>query len=115
MTKKPLTNKSGNVRELTSKDIRAMRPASEVLPKKLLEALPKRRRGERGPQKEPKKILVTKRYEPMVLDYFKSTGPGWQRRIDDVLLAYIKKHPKNHNQQKGQKHVKHQKRSRSAA
>ena len=54
MKKKPLTNKAGHVRELTSEDIRAMRPASEVLPKKLLDVLAKRKRGERGPQKEPK-------------------------------------------------------------
>ncbi|MCC2667026.1 MAG: hypothetical protein K0S63_942, partial [Gammaproteobacteria bacterium] len=45
--KKLLTNKQGEVRELTAKDIRAMRSASEILPKKLLAVLPKpkRKRG----------------------------------------------------------------------
>jgi uncharacterized protein (DUF4415 family) len=68
-----------------------MRPASEVLPKKLLDVLPKRKRGERGPQKEPKKISVTVRYSPEVVTYFKSTGHGWQIRMDKVLKSYIKK------------------------
>jgi len=91
MKKKPLTNKSGHVRELKRDDIRAMRPASEVLPKKLLDVLPKRKRGERGPQKEPKKVSVTVRYSPEVVEYFKATGEGWQTRMDKVLKSYIKK------------------------
>ena len=51
MNKKPLTKRSGHVRELTGKDIRAMKPANEVLPTKILNVL--RKRGERGTQKEP--------------------------------------------------------------
>lgn len=106
MKKKPLTNKSGRVRELTSKDIRAMRPASEVLPEKLLNVLPKRKRGERGPQKEPKKVSITLRYSPEVVSYFKSTGQGWQTRMDEILKGWIKRHPK---------HSGHHKHSRNAA
>ena len=97
--RKSLTNKSGHVREITGKDIRAMRPASEVLPEKLLNALPKRRRGERGPQKKPKKVAVTLRYSPEVVSYFKSTGQGWQTRIDNALKIWVKshsKHPRHH-------------------
>jgi uncharacterized protein (DUF4415 family) len=67
-----------------------MLPASEVLPKKLLDVLPKRKRGERGPQKEPKKISVTVRYSPEVVKYFKNTGLGWQTRMDKVLKKYVK-------------------------
>jgi len=59
MSKKPLTNKAEHVRELTRQDIRNMRSAAEVLPEKLLNVLPKRKRRERGPQKQPKKILIT--------------------------------------------------------
>jgi hypothetical protein len=36
MSKKPLTDESGEVRELTLSDKRAMRPAAEVLPPELL-------------------------------------------------------------------------------
>lgn len=92
MKKKSLTNKSGRVRELTSKDIRAMKSASEVLPAKLSSALPKRTQGQRGPQKQPKKISVTVRYSPEVVEYFKTTGSGWQIRMDDVLKKWVKKH-----------------------
>src|SRR3990167_7502132 len=95
MKKKPLTNKSGHVRELKTEDIRLMRKSKDVLPAKLLEVLPKRKRGERGPQKEPKKILITVRYSPEVVEYFKNTGEGWQTRIDVVLKSYIKRHPHN--------------------
>jgi uncharacterized protein (DUF4415 family) len=91
MRKKPLTSKSGHVRELTRKDIRTMRPANEVLPAALLDVLPKRKRGERGLQKKPKKISVTVRYSPEVVKYFKATGEGWQIRMDRVLKSYIKK------------------------
>lgn len=93
MKKKRLTSKSGKVRELRGKDIRAMRPASEVLPSKLLDVLPKRKRGERGPQKEPTKILISVRYSPEVVQYFKATGQGWQSRIDRVLKKYVNEHP----------------------
>jgi uncharacterized protein (DUF4415 family) len=91
MKKKPLTNKAGAVKELTRADIRSMRPAKEVLSKHLLEILPKRKRGERGLQKEPKKVSVTVRYSPEVVKYFKATGEGWQTRMDEVLKNYVKK------------------------
>lgn len=92
MKKKPLTNKAGEVRELTRTDIRRMRPAKEVLSKRLMDMLPKRKRGERGIQKEPKKVSVTVRYSPEVVEYFKSTGDGWQTRMDKVLMNYVKRH-----------------------
>ena len=92
--KKVLTSKSGRVRELTTKDIRAMRSAGEVLPSQLVGVLPKRKRGERGPQVKPKKISVTLRYSPEVVEYFKMTGEGWQSRVDEVLKQWIKKHPR---------------------
>jgi uncharacterized protein (DUF4415 family) len=49
------------------------------------------RRGKRGPQKTPTKKLVSLRLSPEVIDHFKSTGPGWQTRIDSTLLESIKK------------------------
>jgi uncharacterized protein (DUF4415 family) len=35
------------------------------------------------------KRLVSIRYTPRVIEYFKSTGKGWQTRMDAVLLAYV--------------------------
>jgi uncharacterized protein (DUF4415 family) len=49
------------------------------------------RRGKRGPQKTPTKKLVSLRLSPEVVDHFKSTGPGWQTRIDTTLLESIKR------------------------
>jgi uncharacterized protein (DUF4415 family) len=48
------------------------------------------RRGKRGPQKTPTKKLVSLRLSPEVIDHFKSTGPGWQTRIDDTLINSIR-------------------------
>lgn len=91
MNRKPLTDKSGEVRELTRKDIRAMRSAAEVLPAELLAILPKRKRGERGPQKAPTKEQVTLRLDPDVLAFFKKGGPGWQTRVNEALKRSISK------------------------
>ncbi len=95
MRKKPLTNKAGHVRELTGEDIREMQPASKVLPVDLLGVLPKRKVGQRGPQKTPTKISITSRYSPEVISYFKKMGRGWQVRMDEALKEWIKKHPRH--------------------
>lgn len=93
MKTQPLTDKDGNVRELTKADIQAMCSAHEVLPDDLLAALPKRAIGQRGKQKKPTKISVTLRYSPEVVNYFRETGDGWQNRMDEALKEWIKKHP----------------------
>lgn len=49
------------------------------------------RRGKRGLQKTPTKKLVSLRLSPEVVEHFKSTGPGWQTRIDSTLLESIKR------------------------
>jgi uncharacterized protein (DUF4415 family) len=49
------------------------------------------RKGKRGPQRTPTKKLVSLRLSPEVIDHFKSTGPGWQTRIDSTLLKSIKR------------------------
>lgn len=51
-----------------------------------------RRPGERGPGKKPKKVLLSVRYSPEVVDYFKATGEGWQARMDEVLREYVAHH-----------------------
>lgn len=93
MKMKALTNKEGEVRELTRKDIGLMKPADEILPIELLNNLPKRKVGQRGKQKKPKKITVTLRYSKEVVEYFKSTGDGWQTRMDEALKDWISNHP----------------------
>jgi len=36
-----------------------------------------------------RKQLVSVRYSPEVLTYFRSTGEGWQARMDGVLKRYV--------------------------
>lgn len=51
-----------------------------------------RRPGQRGPGKKAKKILLSVRYSPAVVEYFKSTGEGWQTRMDEALLEWMAAH-----------------------
>jgi len=41
------------------------------------------------PKLEKPKQLVSVRYSQEVLEYFRSTGEGWQARMDRVLLKYV--------------------------
>ncbi len=55
--------------------------------------------GQRGRQKRPTKILVTMRFSPEVLEFFKQDGDGWQTRINNVLRDYVAQHPAEPNKQ----------------
>ncbi|MEP6754015.1 MAG: BrnA antitoxin family protein [Chthonomonadales bacterium] len=44
------------------------------------------------PKSENKKVLLSVRYSPEVVEYFKSTGEGWQSRMDGVLRKYVERH-----------------------
>lgn len=79
-TAKPLTNESGEVRELTGDDIADMVPSSG-LPKTLQAKLKKLGR----PTLENKKQAVSIRLDPDVLDAIRATGDGWQSRVNDAL------------------------------
>jgi uncharacterized protein (DUF4415 family) len=37
-------------------------------------------------------LLVSVRYSPEVLSYFKATGYGWQTRMDEALREYVSQH-----------------------
>ncbi len=41
------------------------------------------------PPSNNKKLLVSVRYSPEVIAYFRSTGEGWQARMDGVLNDYV--------------------------
>ena len=47
------------------------------------------------PKSENKKLLVSVRYSPEVVAYFKSTGDGWQSRMDGVLRQYVARHSRS--------------------
>ncbi|MGO4337850.1 BrnA antitoxin family protein [Labrys sp. KB_33_2] len=69
----------------TEEDFARAKIATEVLPPAVVEALAKRRRGQRGPQKAPTKALVSLRLDQDIIDRFKAEGPGWQSRINEAL------------------------------
>jgi uncharacterized protein (DUF4415 family) len=64
--------------------------AQPLTPKQLKSMVPIRALRGRPPSAN-KKQLVSIRYSPEVLEYFKSTGEGWQSRIDGVLKEYVSK------------------------
>jgi uncharacterized protein (DUF4415 family) len=71
--------------EWTEADFARARPAREVLSPALYNALTKKLRGQRGPQKGPTKVAITLRLDRDVVDRFKAAGPGWQTRMNEAL------------------------------
>lgn len=65
---------------LTPKQLKSMRP---------IQALHGR------PKSENKKLLVSVRYSQEVVEFFKSTGDGWQSRMDGVLRQYVASHTRS--------------------
>jgi uncharacterized protein (DUF4415 family) len=65
--------------------------ATPLTPKQLKAMVPIRALRGR-PKSENKKLLVSVRYSPEVVAYFKSTGEGWQSRMDGVLRKYVERH-----------------------
>jgi uncharacterized protein (DUF4415 family) len=41
---------------------------------------------------ESPKVLLSVRYSAEVVEYFRSTGEGWQSRMDGVLREYVARH-----------------------
>src|SRR5579871_4450581 len=72
--------------ELTKADFAKAKPFSEVFP----DLSASIRKG-RGPNKSPTKKLVSLRLSQEVIAHFKSTGPGWQSRIDATLRKAVKR------------------------
>jgi len=68
--------------------------AKPLTPKQLKSMVPiQALRGR--PKSENKKLLVSVRYSQEVVEFFKSTGEGWQSRMDGVLRQYVARHSRN--------------------
>jgi uncharacterized protein (DUF4415 family) len=78
--------------EWTEADFKNARSASEVLPNDLMEVLPKRKPGQRGRQRSPKKELISIRLQADIVEFFRAQGPGWQARIDSALKEWVREH-----------------------
>ena len=59
-----------------------VRKLKEMVPMQVLRGRPK---------SQTAKQLISVRYSPEVIAYFRSTGEGWQSRMDDVLRKYLEK------------------------
>lgn len=62
---------------------KVVRPATGVLTKDGMRPIGRPPLGDKVRQP------VTMRLPPHVLAYFRSTGPGWQRRVADLLEAHV--------------------------
>ncbi|MFZ4526070.1 MAG: BrnA antitoxin family protein [Chlorobium sp.] len=70
-------------------------PDAQPLTPKQLKAMVPIRALRGRPRSENKKLLVSVRYSPEVIAYFKSTGEGWQSRMDGVLRKYVTRHSRS--------------------
>jgi len=70
-----------DIPEMTAADFRRARPMREVMPD-VVEAF---KRGPGRPKSPAPKERVSLRLDAKVLTAYKSTGPGWQKRIADTL------------------------------
>jgi uncharacterized protein (DUF4415 family) len=68
--------------------------AQPLTPKQLKSMVPIRALRGR-PKSEHKKLLVSVRYSQEVVEFFKSTGEGWQSRMDGVLRQYVARHSRS--------------------
>jgi uncharacterized protein (DUF4415 family) len=84
--RRPLIDEDGEVREITAEDVALFKPFSS-LPKAEQRVLLSVRR--RGPQKSPKKVPVSIRLSPEVVEGLRATGDGWQGRADQVLRSWL--------------------------
>ncbi len=64
-------------------------PDAQPLTSDQLEAMVPMRALRGRPKSENKKLLISVRYSPEVIAYFKSTGKGWQSRMDGVLREHV--------------------------
>ena len=72
--------------EWTEEDFARARPASEMLPPEVLAAFGKGKRGRPvGSTKLDAKKSITLRLDPDVIEGWRGTGPGWQRRMNQAL------------------------------
>jgi uncharacterized protein (DUF4415 family) len=44
------------------------------------------------PKSDTRKVLLSVRYSPEVVEYFRATGAGWQTRMDDALKEWLREH-----------------------
>lgn len=95
------TSKRPTVRMPTAEEDKAITaaarsdPDAQPLTPKQLKAMVPLRSLRGRPKSANKKLLVSVRYSPEVVAYFKSTGEGWQSLMDSVLRKYVARHSRS--------------------
>jgi uncharacterized protein (DUF4415 family) len=87
--KKSLTNKDGEVRELTAKDMKQFRPIQETDPA-MLEAVATYRKRGRPPIESPK-VRVGFRLASDVAEGIRASGRGYNARVEKLLREALAK------------------------
>ena len=94
------TSRRGEIVPPTPEEDRAINaaakadPDAQPLSATQLKAMVPMRSLRGRPKSANKKLLVSIRYSPEVVSYFKSTGEGWQARMDSVLRRYVARRTK---------------------
>jgi len=86
MSKKPITNKGGDVRELTKAEMRALKPIQEADPEmaKAMIAM-KAKRGRGRPKLQAPREMLSLRLKSKIVAEIKSGGKGYNTRIERLL------------------------------
>ncbi|WP_053078430.1 BrnA antitoxin family protein [Methylobacterium tarhaniae] len=73
---------------LTDEELARARPGTGNMPPEMAAAFTSRAGR---PKADMKRVPISLRIDPDVLETFKSTGPGWQTRMHDVLAEAARK------------------------
>ncbi len=68
---------------LNDETLQSLRPTEKMFPDLAKQA--KRKRGQRGPQKKPRKVTISLRLDSEVIDAYKAAGRGYQTRMAAIL------------------------------
>lgn len=72
-------------RPMTDEELARLRPAKDVLPPSFFEAVEKARRARGRPHQDKTKDRITIRMDHDLVEHYKSTGKGWQSRMNADL------------------------------
>ena len=84
MTRPPLTDEDGEMRELTAEDMKLFRPIAEVAPG-LADAMKAMRNKGGRPRVDAPRAHITFRWDPDLVASIKATGRGFNARVEKII------------------------------